>query len=69
MGLIRHDLHQSPFGHTCIKKPVCPVLPIKYRRIDGSCNNFFHSIWGAALTPYARLLAPNYADGIFHSTT
>ncbi|XP_039299555.1 peroxidasin-like [Nilaparvata lugens] len=36
----------------------------RFRRHDGSCNNLRHSTWGAARTPFKRLLPPEYADGI-----
>uniref|UniRef100_V9GWQ8 Peroxidasin n=1 Tax=Craspedacusta sowerbii TaxID=128124 RepID=V9GWQ8_CRASO len=35
----------------------------KYRSIDGSCNNLNHPMWGAALTPFSRLLRPVYENG------
>ena len=35
----------------------------KYRTHDGSCNNFNHPMWGSALTPFTRLLVPNYENG------
>ena len=35
----------------------------KYRTYDGSCNNFRHPMWGASLTPFSRLLIPNYENG------
>ncbi|XP_075210101.1 salivary peroxidase/catechol oxidase-like [Lycorma delicatula] len=38
--------------------------PTRYRRHDGGCNNLRHSTWGAARTPFKRLLQPEYADGI-----
>lgn len=67
MGLIQEDLRMTPLGHACMLKPICPLIAMKYRRIDGSCNNHFNSLWGASLTPYSRLLPPNYADGkLFH---
>lgn len=36
----------------------------KYRTIDGSCNNPFQPTWGAANTPFQRLILPQYEDGI-----
>jgi hypothetical protein len=36
----------------------------EFRTLDGSGNNLAHPTWGEAGTPYARLTAPNYADGI-----
>lgn len=36
----------------------------EYRTIDGSCNNPFHLTWGAANTPFQRLILPQYEDGI-----
>lgn len=35
-----------------------------YRTLDGSCNNLNHSLWGAAGTPYGRLVPAWYGDGI-----
>ena len=37
---------------------------LRYRTIDGTCNNFFYPLIGAAETPLARLLPANYEDGI-----
>lgn len=34
----------------------------KYRTIDGTCNR--PRQWGASLTPFRRVLPPDYADGI-----
>jgi hypothetical protein len=34
------------------------------RTLDGSGNNAAHPTWGQAGTPYLRVAAPNYADGI-----
>ena len=36
---------------------------MKFRSYDSSCNNLKHSMWGAALTPFARLLSPIYENG------
>lgn len=52
-------------------REVCPPFlsgvecrPGKYRRFDGLCNNLEHPTWGAAMTPFQRLIGPLYADGI-----
>ena len=37
---------------------------LEYRTYDGTCNNFFYPLRGAALTPFARLLPALYEDGI-----
>ncbi|CAL8087052.1 unnamed protein product [Calicophoron daubneyi] len=37
---------------------------LNYRSIDGTCNNFNHPRWGAALEPLKRLLPPQYENGI-----
>jgi len=35
-----------------------------YRNFDGSCNNLYVPWWGKRETPYERILAPEYDDGI-----
>ncbi|XP_039290630.1 peroxidase isoform X2 [Nilaparvata lugens] len=35
-----------------------------FRSYDGSCNHRTHSAWGRSLTPYRRLLAADYEDGL-----
>ncbi|CAH8623450.1 unnamed protein product [Dicrocoelium dendriticum] len=37
---------------------------LRYRSIDGACNNFDHPRWGAALAPFKRLLPPQYENEI-----
>lgn len=37
---------------------------LRYRTIDGTCNNFFYPRNGAAGTPFARVLPAVYEDGI-----
>uniref|UniRef100_A0A182KC14 Heme peroxidase 1 n=1 Tax=Anopheles christyi TaxID=43041 RepID=A0A182KC14_9DIPT len=34
-----------------------------YRTFDGSCNNLVNPSWGAANTPFVRIVNPKYADG------
>ncbi|KAK5650910.1 hypothetical protein RI129_001939 [Pyrocoelia pectoralis] len=46
----------------CEIEPTC--TDAKYRSYDGSCNNRINPTWGAAQTTFARLLPPQYADGI-----
>ncbi|XP_029039457.2 uncharacterized protein LOC114874394 isoform X1 [Osmia bicornis bicornis] len=36
--------------------------PSKYRTFDGTCNR--PNQWGVSMTPFRRLLPPNYADGV-----
>ena len=35
-----------------------------YRTYEGFCNNLNNELWGASLTPFIRLLPPQYEDGI-----
>uniref|UniRef100_A0A2M4A9X7 Putative peroxidase n=1 Tax=Anopheles triannulatus TaxID=58253 RepID=A0A2M4A9X7_9DIPT len=35
-----------------------------YRTYDGRCNNLQNPTWGAANTPYGRLLPADYGDGV-----
>ncbi|XP_022169129.1 chorion peroxidase-like isoform X2 [Myzus persicae] len=37
----------------------------KYRSANGSCNNLETPTWGAAATPFFRLLDANYSDGYY----
>ncbi|XP_053676616.1 peroxidase-like [Anopheles nili] len=34
-----------------------------YRSFDGTCNNLLNPSWGAANTPFVRILNPKYGDG------
>ncbi|GFR28163.1 peroxidasin [Trichonephila clavata] len=36
----------------------------KYRKIDGTCNNQVHPTWGKSGTPFVRMVAPDYGDGV-----
>lgn len=42
----------------------CDDLFLKYRQIDGSCNNPGNSLIGKTSTPFKRLLKASYEDGI-----
>ncbi|XDV53494.1 hypothetical protein PO909_021977 [Leuciscus waleckii] len=46
------------------QRPVCKsdCLSRRYRTITGHCNNRENPLWGAANTPYARWLSPEYED-------
>ncbi|VDD76032.1 unnamed protein product [Mesocestoides corti] len=37
---------------------------MRYRSIDGSCNNLKFPKWGSALSPFYRLLPPVYENGV-----
>ena len=37
---------------------------LRYRTYDGTCNNFFYPLYGAALTPFLRVIPAEYEDGI-----
>ncbi|KAJ3627107.1 hypothetical protein MTP99_014513 [Tenebrio molitor] len=65
LGMLQQDLSATPLGIACAAKPHCPLYPVKYRRIDGACNNAANPAWGSGMTPYARLLPPSYEDGIW----
>ncbi|KAF5299451.1 hypothetical protein FQR65_LT01031 [Abscondita terminalis] len=64
-GMIGEDLRPTSLGAACTVPPVCPKEPLRYRKIDGSCNNINNAAWGMPLTPYSRLLPPVYHDGIW----
>lgn len=36
---------------------------VKFRTLDGSCNNFLHPQRGSSLQPFRRILPPVYDDG------
>lgn len=46
------------------RRPICTLLDLRYRSADGTCNNFFYPLNGAAETPFARILPALYEDGV-----
>lgn len=36
----------------------------RYRTLDGTCNNIRHPLWGAAITPFGRLLDADYDNDL-----
>lgn len=59
---IEKGLPQIDTSKTLLNE-VCPPFlagvecrPGKYRRFDGLCNNVEHPTWGAAMTPFQRLI-------------
>lgn len=48
-----------------LKTFILKILSYRYRTINGYCNNLKNPKWGAQLTPYGRLIAPNFDDGEF----
>uniref|UniRef100_A0A182QRC6 Peroxidase n=1 Tax=Anopheles farauti TaxID=69004 RepID=A0A182QRC6_9DIPT len=48
--LVVHDV-----AGQCVNSP--------YRTFDGTCNNLLNPSWGAANTPFVRIVAPRYGDG------
>lgn len=61
-------IFQNPFTIP-LSAPNCPEANyklncdynIRYRTLDGSCNNLKYKWWGARLTPYQRLLEHDYS--------
>ncbi len=45
-----------------IENPACPEETLKYRTIDGTCNNLGNPTNGAAETGFTRFLPPLYFD-------
>lgn len=46
------------------RRPRCILQHLRFRSIDGTCNNFFYPLNGASERPFARLLPASYEDGI-----
>ncbi|XP_071454888.1 uncharacterized protein [Hetaerina americana] len=53
---------KGPTGGINGSFPACP--PLRYRTMDGTCNNLVHPDWGVAMRPLRRVLPPDYSDGI-----
>lgn len=47
----------------------CKSIDQKYRTHTGKCNNALHPTRGAALNAYARILPPEYEDGVSRPRT
>ncbi len=65
-GLPSMSLKGSSLLSDCPKGSSRPLTcyPGKYRSYSGHCNNVENAEWGAANSPFARWLAPRYADGV-----
>jgi hypothetical protein len=48
----------------CMPSSASPNARSAWRSLDGDQNNVRHPAWGEAGTPYLRLAAPRYADGV-----
>lgn len=46
--------------------PIYNCKLVKYRSLDGTCNNLYRPLIGRAFTPFSRFLTPQYGDGGFH---
>ncbi|XP_076063495.1 salivary peroxidase/catechol oxidase-like [Oratosquilla oratoria] len=62
-GLRSFTTKDTIIEDTCPRRPKCTEK--RYRNSDGSCNNLQNSMWGKALTPFQRAVAPHYSDGYF----
>ncbi|XP_011868052.1 PREDICTED: uncharacterized protein LOC105562113 [Vollenhovia emeryi] len=67
---IQRSLPLIDTSKTLIRE-VCPAFlsnvecrPGKYRRYDGLCTNLQNPTWGATLSPFTRLMSPQFADGL-----
>jgi peroxidase len=64
------DLEEINFANNCVraqKAPNCEdnaCYHLKYRTMDGTCNNMAHPLWGAAYSEVYRYVKPRYDDGI-----
>jgi len=64
-GLPLISVENTPLGRDCpraLRQWSC--APGLYRSLSGHCNNVQNPHWGAAMGPFARLAAPNYADHV-----
>ncbi|CAG2105525.1 unnamed protein product, partial [Medioppia subpectinata] len=58
--LVGHRFHNSYQTNRCREECTHQT----YRSYDGVCNNLENQLWGASLTPFRRLIDPQYEDGI-----
>ncbi|XP_025190404.1 peroxidase-like [Melanaphis sacchari] len=65
-------LDNSSLGDVCLSdnynRAGCNGMNLKYRSLDGYCNNLKHFYLGRATMPYTRLLFPAYLDGVYRVT-
>ncbi|XP_046453343.1 peroxidase-like isoform X1 [Daphnia pulex] len=68
LDLTFHSTRQTIQFPACRSKPPCMQhfgSGVKYRTIDGSCNNLEKPSWGMARSTFQRILPPAYSDGVF----
>lgn len=69
LGLTIHSIRQTITFPACRSRPPCMehfgTGIVKYRTIDGSCNNLEQTSWGMTRSTFQRILPPAYSDGVF----
>ncbi|KAK8376103.1 hypothetical protein O3P69_008672 [Scylla paramamosain] len=68
-GLKNVPVAGTLLGQMCPPMPSCSNLNLRYRTIDGSCNNPNNPAWGMSTTPNQRILPPTYSDGVWEPRT
>lgn len=63
LAMARFDIRATNLADVCEVAPSC-TNDLLYRHPEGICNNLLHSTIGKAVAAFARLLPPDYADGV-----
>lgn len=67
LALLVTAINATYYSELLVPAPVCPrvneaikcqEMSVRYRNFDGTCNNIKYPWWGAAGTPYNRILDP-----------
>ena len=57
-------IYQESTCGSFLQPPDCSSVDQQHRTADGTCNNLQNPLFGAAVTPLRRIIAPEYEDGL-----
>ncbi|XP_043280345.1 peroxidase-like isoform X2 [Venturia canescens] len=66
VSISRQNTERNVLAEQCPRRgvPQCPPASLRFRTVDGSCNNLRELWWGSAMSTMVRFVPAAYHDGI-----